>query len=115
MLKVGLPAILYRFLGFEWLLDHVLTAMVTRPDDPIVRETIAASLRYVEIEREFPSASADEFDGFTAPVALFLAEMTRFSRLKQSSLAPVPGSPTSRRRRYWTGRSIFFHQRLNRR
>lgn len=79
MAKVGLPAILYRFLGFEWLLDRVLTAMVTRPDsDPIVRETIAASLRHVELEREFPSATADELDEFTAPVAVFLAENDPF-------------------------------------
>ena len=79
MSKVGLPAILYRFLGFEWLLDRVLTAMVTEPDpDPIVRETIAASLRHVELEREFPSATADELGGFTAPVALFVAENDPF-------------------------------------
>lgn len=79
MLKVGLPAILYRFLGVEWLLERVLTAMVTRPDpDPVVRDTIAASLRYVNLEREFPSATADELDGFTAPVALFVAENDPF-------------------------------------
>ena len=79
MLKVGLPAILYRFLGGEWLLERVLTAMVTRSDpDPVVRETIAASLRYVNLEREFPSATADELDGFTAPVALFVAENDPF-------------------------------------
>lgn len=74
MMRVGLPAILYRFLESEWLLDRVLTAMVTQPDpDPVVRETIAASLRHVELEREFPGATADELLGFTAPVALFVA------------------------------------------
>lgn len=78
MVKAGLPAILYRFLGSEWLLNRVLTAMVTRPNDPIVRETIAASLRHVELEREFPSATADELAGFTAPVAVFLAENDPF-------------------------------------
>ena len=79
MMKVGLPAILYRFLGFEWLLERVLTAMVTQPDpDPIVRETIAASLQYVKLEREFPGATADELAGFTAPVALFAAENDPF-------------------------------------
>ena len=79
MMKVGLPAILYRFFGFEWLLDQTLTAMITPPEpDPIVRETIAASLRYVKLEREFPEATADELDGFTAPVALFVAENDPF-------------------------------------
>ncbi|WP_238717314.1 alpha/beta fold hydrolase [Natronorubrum halophilum] len=79
VMKVGFPAILYRFLGFEWLLDRTLTAMVTRPDpDPIVRETIAASLRNVNLEREFPTAAADELGGFTAPVALFVAEHDPF-------------------------------------
>lgn len=77
MLKVGLPAILYRFLELDWLLDRVLSAMVTRPD-PIVRETIGASLRYVELEREFPEATAEELQGFTSPVALFVAENDPF-------------------------------------
>jgi pimeloyl-ACP methyl ester carboxylesterase len=75
MIKVGLPAMLYRFLGSERLLERVLRAMVTRSDpDPIVRETIAVSLRYVRLEREFPSATVDELNGFTALVALFAAE-----------------------------------------
>lgn len=75
MMKVGLPAMLYRYLGVEWILDRVLTSMVTRPNpDPIVRKTIGASLRHVKLEREFPSASADELQGFTAPVTLFAAE-----------------------------------------
>lgn len=74
MLKIGLPAVLYRFFESEWLLEKVLTAMVTQPDpEPIVRETIAASLRHVKLEREFPSATANELSGFTAPVALFVA------------------------------------------
>lgn len=79
MMHVGLPAILYRFLGQEWLLERVLTSMVTQPEpDPVVRETIAASLRYVRLEREFPGATADELDGFTAPVALFVGENDPF-------------------------------------
>lgn len=79
MMRVGLPAILYRFLESEWLLERVLTAMVTRSDpDPVVRETIAASLRHVKLEREFPTATADELAGFTASVALFVAENDPF-------------------------------------
>lgn len=74
MMQVGLPAILYRFLESEWLLERVLTSMVTQLDpDPVVRETIAASLRHVNLEREFPTATADELAGFTSPVALFVA------------------------------------------
>lgn len=79
LMRVGLPAILYRFFGFEWLLEWVLTSMVTQPDpDPIVQETIAASLQHVKLEREFPEATANEIDGFTAPVALFVAENDPF-------------------------------------
>lgn len=75
MMRVGLPAILYRFLESGWLLERVLAAMVTQPDpDPVVRETIAASLRHVKLEREFPGATANELHGFTAPIALFVAE-----------------------------------------
>jgi hypothetical protein len=84
MIKVGLPAMLYRFLGSEWLLERVLRAMVTRSDpDPIVRETIAVSLRYVRLEREFPSATVDELNGFTALVALFAAEGDPFFHLNR--------------------------------
>lgn len=79
MMQVGLPAILYRFLNSEWLLERVLTSIVTQPDpDPVVQETIAASLRYVKLEREFPTATADELAGFTSPVALFVAENDPF-------------------------------------
>lgn len=79
MLQVGLPAILYRFLESEWLLERVLTSMVTQSDpDLVVRETIAASLRHVNLEREFPTATAAELAGFTAPVALFVAEKDPF-------------------------------------
>ncbi|MFB6201507.1 MAG: alpha/beta fold hydrolase [Halorhabdus sp.] len=79
MMKVGLPAILYRFFGSEWLLERVLQEMVTEADpDPVVRDTIAASLRYVKLEREFPEAEAEELEGFTAPVALFAAENDPF-------------------------------------
>lgn len=79
MMKVGLPAILYRFFGSEWLLERVLQEMVTQAEpDPVVRDTIAASLRYVKLEREFPEAKAEELEGFTAPVALFAAENDPF-------------------------------------
>jgi pimeloyl-ACP methyl ester carboxylesterase len=79
MMKVGIPAILYRFLGSKRLLEEVLRAIITEADpDPIVHETIAASLRYVNLEREFPSATSDELDGFIAPVALFAAENDPF-------------------------------------
>lgn len=75
MLKVGLPALLYRYLGFEWLLERVLTEMVTdRDPDPVVRDTIGASLRYVALAHEFPTATGEELAGFTAPVAVFVAE-----------------------------------------
>ena len=77
--RVGLPALGYRYLGSEWRLERVLAAMVTRPEpDPIVRETVAASLRHVNLEREFPGATADELAEFTAPVALFVAENDPF-------------------------------------
>ncbi|WP_255169258.1 alpha/beta fold hydrolase [Natrononativus amylolyticus] len=75
MLSVVVPAVLYRVLGSERLLDRTLAAMVTQPTpEPIVRETVAASLRHVSLEREFPSATADELREFTAPVALYVAE-----------------------------------------
>lgn len=79
MMQVGLPTILYRFLEFEWLLERILTSMVTQSDpDPVARETIAASLRHVNLEREFPTATAEELARFTAPVALFVAENDPF-------------------------------------
>lgn len=79
MMRVGLPAIAYRYLGTEWLLERVLTAMVTQSNpSPIVRETIGASLKHVNLEREFPTATAAELTGFTAPVALFVAENDPF-------------------------------------
>lgn len=74
MTGVGVPAMLYRILGSERVLDRVLRAIATEADpDPVVRDTIAASLRYVDLEREFPEADADELEGFTAPVALVAA------------------------------------------
>ncbi|WP_123538802.1 alpha/beta fold hydrolase [Halosimplex salinum] len=79
LLRVGLPAILYRYLGSEWFLERVLSALVTASDpDPVVRETVAASLRHVDLEREFPGATEAELDGFDAPVALFVAEHDPF-------------------------------------
>ena len=79
MMKVGLPAVLYRYFPYDWLLDYVIATMTTTPgSDPIVRDTIAASLRHVRLEREFPEAHAEELAGFTAPVALFVAEEDPF-------------------------------------
>lgn len=79
MMKVGLPAILYRFLGFDGLLKKVLRAMVTQSEpDPVVRDTIGASLRHVKLEGEFPEADKRELEEFTAPVALFAAEKDPF-------------------------------------
>lgn len=53
--------------------------MVTHSDpDPVVRETIAASLRHVNLERKFPTATAEELARFTVPVALFVAENDPF-------------------------------------
>lgn len=75
LLRVGLPAVLYRYVRREWLLDRVLDAMATEsPPDPIVRETVAASLRHVSLEREFPGATAEELADFDAPVALVAAD-----------------------------------------
>jgi pimeloyl-ACP methyl ester carboxylesterase len=79
MMQVGFPALLYRFLGSEWLLERALTSLVIQSDsDPVVRETIAASLRHVKLEREFPTATADELAEFTAPVAVYVAENDPF-------------------------------------
>jgi PGF-CTERM protein len=61
MMKVGIPAILYRYFGIEWLLERVLTAMATQPNpEPIVRKNVGAPPRYVNLERELTSASADD-------------------------------------------------------
>lgn len=74
MLRVGLPAVAYRYVPSDRLLGRVLAAMATRADpEPVVRDTVAASLRHVALEREFPGADAAEIEGFTAPVALFAA------------------------------------------
>lgn len=74
MTGVGIPAMLYRFLGSERVLDRVLSAIATEFDpDPVVRDTVAASLRYFDLEREFPEADGDELEGFTGPVALVAA------------------------------------------
>ncbi|ELZ26495.1 alpha/beta hydrolase [Halogeometricum pallidum JCM 14848] len=79
LLRVGLPAVLYRFLPAEWLLNRVLAAMATESDpDPLVRDTVAASLRHVVLEREFPEADAADLDGFDAPTALFVGENDPF-------------------------------------
>lgn len=46
-LRVGLPSLLYWVFPREWLLERVLTEMVTQSDpDPVIRDTISASLRY---------------------------------------------------------------------
>ncbi|WP_090384736.1 alpha/beta fold hydrolase [Natronobacterium texcoconense] len=79
LLRVGLPSVLYRFLGSEWLLEYVLQSIVTEPTrDPVVRDTVGASLRHVQLEREFPEATANELADFDAPVALFVAENDPF-------------------------------------
>ncbi|ELY85639.1 alpha/beta fold hydrolase [Natrialba taiwanensis] len=79
MLQVGLPAVLYRLVPRDRLLDRVCSAMVTRPSaNPVVRDTIAASLRYVDLERTFPQATAAELERFTAPVMLVVAENDPF-------------------------------------
>lgn len=77
--RVGVPALLYRYLHRRWALDRVLDAMCTaRAPDPVVRETIAASLRYVDLEREFPTATAEELQGFDAPTTVFLGTADPF-------------------------------------
>ncbi|WP_323171700.1 alpha/beta fold hydrolase [Natrialba sp. PRR66] len=79
MLQVGLPAVLYRLVSRDRLLDRVCSAMVTRPgSNPVVRDTIAASLRHVDLERTFPQATAAELERFTAPVVLVVAENDPF-------------------------------------
>ena len=79
MARIGLPALAYRFVPSAWLLERVLTSMVTATDpDPLLRETVATSLRHVALEREFPGAEADELEEFTAPVTLFAAENDPF-------------------------------------
>ncbi|ELZ00838.1 alpha/beta hydrolase [Natrialba asiatica DSM 12278] len=79
ILRVGLPAALYRLIPRDRLLDRVCSAMVTRPgSNPVVRDTIAASLRYVDLERAFPQATAAELERFTAPVTLVVAENDPF-------------------------------------
>ncbi|RJT07061.1 alpha/beta fold hydrolase [Halococcus sp. IIIV-5B] len=73
--RLGLPSILYRIYPHEWLLNRVLAVLATQSDlDPVVRNTIAASLRYVKLERKFPEADASELIGFEAPTALFVSE-----------------------------------------
>ncbi|GAB3687773.1 hypothetical protein GCM10028857_21230 [Salinarchaeum chitinilyticum] len=71
--RVGVPALLYRYLHRQWALDRMLDAMCTSlAPDPMVRETIAASLRYVDLEREFPTATAEELQAFDAPTRVYL-------------------------------------------
>lgn len=75
LVKIGLPSVLYRFLPRDRVLDPVITALVTEPEpDRLARSTIAASLRYVKLEREMPDSTAAELRDFTAPVAVFLGE-----------------------------------------
>ena len=46
-----------------------------QPDPgPVVRDTIAASLRHLKIVHKVPTADTSELDSFTAPVALFVGE-----------------------------------------
>lgn len=79
MMRIGLPAMCYRFLARERLLDLTLDKIVTESNpNPVIRETIAASFRYVHLEREFPSATVTELEEFSAPVALFAGENDPF-------------------------------------
>lgn len=79
MMRIGLPAMCYRFIPRERLLNFTLDEIVTESNpDPVVRDTIAASFRYVHLEREFPSATATELAGFSAPVAVFAGENDPF-------------------------------------
>lgn len=75
MIRVGLPGLLYRVYPRDRLLEYVLSALVTQTDpNPVIRATIAASLRHLKLVHEFPSADASELRSFTAPVALFVGE-----------------------------------------
>jgi len=75
LVRVGVLSMLYRYLGRAGLLDRVLDELVTDPSaDPIACETIGAALRSTALEREFPTATAEELRGFDAPVAIVLAE-----------------------------------------
>lgn len=70
---------LYRYLGWDRLRKRVLRALVTDPaSDPVARDTIAASLRHLDLETRLPEASADELVDFDAPVAVFLGERDPF-------------------------------------
>ncbi|GAB7017341.1 alpha/beta fold hydrolase [Halostagnicola bangensis] len=79
LLRIGVQSVLYRYLPREWVLDRVVAALVTDADsDDLSRATIAASLRYVELERKLPNSTAAELEDFTAPVALYLGEEDPF-------------------------------------
>ena len=79
MIRLGLPSVLYRFVASDRLLDRVINEMVTEPEsNQIVRETIAASLRHVKLERQFPSADRDELQEFTSPVHVYATENDPF-------------------------------------
>lgn len=75
MARIGLPSLCYRYFPRAWFLDRLLAAIATEPaSDGVVRETVGASLRYLDLEREFPGADAAELARFDAPIALFLGE-----------------------------------------
>jgi len=73
--RVGTPAMLYRYLGRRGLRDRVLRTIATEPRaDPIARETVGAALRSVALERSFPTATAEELAGWSAPVGILAVE-----------------------------------------
>ncbi|AWB28532.1 alpha/beta fold hydrolase [Halococcoides cellulosivorans] len=79
MASLGASSLTYCFSGNGFALDHALGRLMTDPDgDPIARETVAASLRHVNLETRFPEATAADIAGFDAPVALFLASEDPF-------------------------------------
>lgn len=128
LLPIGLYSLAYRYVPRERLLERVLESIVTEPDaDPVVRSTVAASLRYVDLEREFPGADAAELEAWTASVALFVAEDDPFfppaaivpraeRRLRAlERVEPLPGEShvLSASAQRWVGESIrrFFGDR----
>lgn len=74
LLRVSLPAVLYHVFPNEWLLERTLGELCSEKPNRVVRTTIAASLRHLKLENEFPEVDASELEAFDAPVALFVAE-----------------------------------------
>lgn len=79
LLRVGIPAMAYRYVPADRFRDAVLDALMTEPEaDPVARRTIAASLRHVRLARRFPTADSAELADFRAPIAVFVAECDPF-------------------------------------